>query len=144
MSYLIDTILKEKGKVYQISPTQQIVMALNTIWGYTNTRQHIDEDGEFHATIAGVNKKLAPEELESYGGSGAFRIGFTFSHAGGTESVYNDTVYGDYTVENHKIKITQNVVIRPSTYTIGITDEYRRILADARTLKEFKETFDKN
>ena len=103
-----------------------------------------DEDGELHATIAGVNKKLAPEELESYGGIGAFRIGFTFSHAGGTESVYNDTVYGDYTVENHKIKITQNVVIRPSTYTIGITDEYRRILADARTLKEFKETFDKN
>lgn len=103
-----------------------------------------DEDGELHATIAGVNKKLAPEELESYGGIGAFRIGFTFSHAGGTESVYNDTVYGDYIVENHKIKITQNVVIRPSTYTIGITDEYRRILADARTLKEFKETFDKN
>ena len=58
--------------------------------------------------------------------------------------MYNDTVYGDYTVENHKIKITQNIVIRPSTYTIGITDEYRRILADARTLKEFKETFDKN
>lgn len=103
-----------------------------------------DEDGELHATIAGVNKKLAPEELESYGGIGAFRIGFTFSHAGGTESVYNDTVYGDYIVENHKIKITQNVVIRPSTYTIGITDEYRRILADARTLKEFKETFDMN
>ena len=102
------------------------------------------EDGKLHTTIAGVNKKLAPEELEKHGGIDVFRVGFTFYSSGGTESVYNDTAYGKYTVQNHKIKITQNVVIRPSTYTIGITDEYRRILADARTLKEFKETFDKN
>lgn len=102
------------------------------------------KDGKLHATIAGVNKKLAPEELESHGGIGVFRVGFTFSRSGGTESVYNDTAYGNYTVQNHIIKITQNVVIRPSTYTIGITDEYRRILADARILKEFKETFDRN
>lgn len=102
------------------------------------------EDGKLHATIAGVNKKNAPEELENHGGIGVFRVGFTFSRSGGTESVYNDTAYGNYTVQNHIIKITQNVVIRPSTYTIGITDEYRRILADARNLKEFKETFDRN
>lgn len=102
------------------------------------------EDGILHATIAGVNKKKAPSELEEYGGIDVFRIGFTFSKSGGTESVYNDTVYGDYNVDGHTIHITQNVVIRPSTYTIGITDEYRRILADARTLKEFKYTFDKN
>ena len=102
------------------------------------------EDGILHATIAGVNKNKAPSELEEYGGIDAFRIGFTFSKSGGTESVYNDTVYGDYNIDGHTIHITQNVVIRPSTYTIGMTDEYRRILADARTLKEFKETFDKN
>lgn len=102
------------------------------------------KDGKLHATIAGVNKKLAPEELESHGGIDVFRVGFTFSRSGSTESVYNDTAYGNYTVQNHIIKITQNVVIRPSTYTIGITDEYRRILADARTLKEFKEKFDRN
>ena len=90
------------------------------------------KDGKLHATIAGVNKELAPEELESHGGIDVFRVGFTFTRSGGTESVYNDTAYGDYTVQNHIIK------------TIGITDEYRRILADARNLKEFKETFDKN
>ena len=102
------------------------------------------KDGKLHATIAGVNKKLAPNELEEHGGIEAFKIGFTFLRSGGTESVYNDVPYGDFTVENQVLKITQNVVIRPSTYTIGITDEYRRILTDARTLKEFKETFDKN
>ena len=102
------------------------------------------KDGKLHATIAGVNKKLAPDELEEHGGIEAFKTGFTFLRSGGTESVYNDVPYGDFTVEKHVLKITQNVVIRPSTYTIGITDEYRRILADARTLKEFKYTFDKN
>lgn len=102
------------------------------------------EDGKLHATIAGVNKKFAPDELEEHGGIEAFKTGFTFLRSGGTESVYNDVPYGDFTVGNHVLKITQNVVIRPSTYTIGITDEYRRILADARTLKEFKETFDRN
>lgn len=102
------------------------------------------KDGKLHATIAGVNKKLAPDELEEHRGIDSFKIGFTFLRSGGTESVYNDVPYGDFTVENHVIKITQNIVIRPSTYTIGITDEYRRILADARTVKEFKETFDRN
>ena len=102
------------------------------------------KDGKLHATIAGVNKKRAPDELEEHGGIEAFKTGFTFLRSGGTESVYNDVPYGDFTVENHVLKITQNVVIRPTTYTIGITDEYRRILEDARTLKEFKDTFDKN
>ena len=102
------------------------------------------EDGILHATIAGVNKKLAPEELEENGGIEVFRVGFTFSRAGGTESVYNDETYGTYRVDGRDIYITQNIVIKPSTYTIGITDEYRRILSDARTLKEFKKTFDTN
>lgn len=102
-----------------------------------------EEDGTLHTTIAGVNKKYAPEELEEHGGIPAFKVGFTFSKAGGTESVYNDVPYGDYTIDGNTIYIGQNIVIKPSTYTIGITDEYRRILADARTLKEFKETLDR-
>lgn len=102
-----------------------------------------EEDGTLHTTIAGVNKKYAPDELEEHGGITAFKVGFTFSKAGGTESVYNDVPYGDYTIDGHTIYIGQNIVIKPSTYTIGITDEYRRILADARTLKEFKETLDR-
>lgn len=102
-----------------------------------------EEDGTLHTTIAGVNKKYASEELEEHGGISAFKVGFTFSKAGGTESVYNDVPYGDYTIDGNTIYIGQNIVIKPSTYTVGTTDEYRRILADARTLKEFKETLDR-
>lgn len=102
-----------------------------------------EEDGTLHTTIAGVNKKYAPDELEKHGGISAFKVGFKFSKAGGTESVYNDVPYGEYIIEGHTIYIGQNIVIKPSTYTVGITDEYRRILADARTLQEFKETLDR-
>lgn len=103
-----------------------------------------EEDGTLHTTIAGVNKKYAPEELEEYGGISAFKVGFTFSKAGGTESVYNDVPYGEYNIDGHTIYIGQNIVIKPSTYTIGITEEYRRILADARTLGEFKKQLTKS
>lgn len=97
-----------------------------------------EEDGTLHTTIAGVNKKYAPEELEEHGGISAFKVGFTFSKAGGTESVYNDVPFAEYDIDGHTIHIGQNVVIKPSTYTIGITEEYRRVLADARTLGELK------
>lgn len=97
-----------------------------------------EEDGTLHTTIAGVNKKYATEELEEHGGISAFKVGFTFSKAGGTESVYNDVPFGEYAIDGHTIHIGQNIVIKPSTYTIGITEEYRRVLSDARTLIELK------
>lgn len=100
-------------------------------------------DKELHTTIAGVNKKLAPGELEEHGGIDSFKIGFNFSKAGGTESVYNDRAYGNYQVDGRDIYITQNIVIKPSTYTIGITDEYLRILSDAGNLQEFKKILEK-
>ena len=54
--------------------------------------------------------------------------GFTFQKAGGVELVYNDKPYGEYTVDGHKLEITENVVIRPSTYTLGKSGEYLRLL----------------
>lgn len=100
------------------------------------------EDGKLHTTIAGVSKKKAPEELESAGGIDAFKIGFTFYSAGGTESKYHDTNYGIYTVTDngieHTLNITRNLSILSSTYTVSITPEYSALLSDARELKELK------
>lgn len=87
-----------------------------------------DEDGMLHITIAGVNKKKGAEELMEYGGLEAMKDGFTFQKAGGVELVYNDKPYGEYTVDGHKLEITENVVIRPSTYTLGKSGEYLRLL----------------
>lgn len=85
-----------------------------------------EDDTGLHITIAGVSKKAGAKEL---GCLENMVEGFTFTEAGGTESVYNDNV--DEVVDYHgrKIHITDNVVIRPSTYTLGLTAEYAAILA---------------
>lgn len=91
-----------------------------------------DPQKNLHITIAGVNKKKGGKEL---GKLENFREGFIFREAGGTESVFNDNV--DMTVrrEGHDLKITDNLVIRDSTYTLGITAEYRAILDGLVTIK---------
>lgn len=91
-----------------------------------------EENGKLHITIAGVNKVKGAKELKTLDN---MREGFTFYEAGGTESVYNDGIDMHYDVEGHDLHITDNVVIRDSTYTLGITEEYRRILDGAVQIK---------
>lgn len=85
-----------------------------------------DPEKKLHITIAGVNKKLGGIEL---GKLENFKEGFIFNKAGGTESVFNDNVDMYYlTLEGKRLHITDNIVIRDSTYTLGITAEYKAIL----------------
>ena len=91
------------------------------------------QDGKLHITIAGVSKSKGAEELERAGGLKAFKPGFIFHEGGGTESIYNDHPEDDglteyITPEGEHIPITSNVVIRDSTYELGLTAEYRRLL----------------
>lgn len=80
-------------------------------------------------TIAGVGKKKGGVELEAAGGIEAFKSGFTFRAAGGLESVYNDDPeIKEVTIDGHKLSITSNVVLRPSTYTLGLAADYERLL----------------
>lgn len=85
-----------------------------------------------HVTVAGVSKKYGAQELARAGRLRAFRPGFTFVQAGGTESVYNDEFYGKMRVDNREIIIGPNVAILPSTYTLGVTAEYERLLQRCR------------
>lgn len=85
--------------------------------------------GKTYVTIAGVTKKSGGKELDENGGLKAFSPGFTFVKAGGTEAIYNDdpeikTVVRD----GQQINITPNIVIKDSTYTLGITAEYASLL----------------
>lgn len=80
-------------------------------------------------TIAGVNKKKGGRELDKHGGLSAFHEGFLFVEAGGTQSVYNDAPGMDpVEIDGHILRITSNVAILPSTYRLGITGEYERII----------------
>lgn len=97
------------------------------------------EDGKLGITIAGVPKKEGAKELKTLEN---FKIGFVFSNCGKLESRYNDLDYGIYNPDGkpgHDIDIRSNIVLRPTTYEIGITDEYSRVLMDAENWNMFKE-----
>lgn len=103
------------------------------------------KDGHIGVTIAGVNKELGAKEIEKYGGMEALKEGFTFYDAGGTEAVYNDdpqaTGIDTVTIDGCEIKITRNVCIKESTYTLKIGDakgEYKALLEHSREILEDK------
>ena len=98
------------------------------------SKKYVLEDGQknLHITIAGVNKKTGGKEL---GRLENFKEGFIFTESGGTESVFNDNVDMVIEAEGHKLRITDNVVIRNSTYTLGVTEEYRMILNGLISIK---------
>lgn len=89
------------------------------------------KDKKLYITVAGVGKTKGADEL---GTIENFKEGFTWYRGGGTESLYNDDPeVKQIEVDGHTINITSNVVIRPSTYTLGITAEYQRLLEDSLT-----------
>lgn len=91
---------------------------------------YVDNADQLHITVAGCVKSTGAKELAERGGLEAFQEGFTFYKAGGTESVYND-IRDPVTLSigGHDLTITSNVLIKQSTYTLGVTGEYKRILS---------------
>lgn len=97
----------------------------------------VDGDG-LHITVAGVGKKAGVKELEAAALRDhcepieEFREGFIFDSAGGLEAVYNDIPYGDYVESKdsngNECIITSNVCLRETTYTLGLTSEYRDLI----------------
>lgn len=109
------------------------------------------KDGKLSITVSGVSKKknpetglsIASEELLENGGLSAFDFGFTFRKSGGSEIVYNDIPYGNYTVdENHNLYIGQNAVIKDSEYTVKKDTDYWEVLQYANNLLDFKKYLD--
>ena len=97
-----------------------------------------EDGGETHVTIAGVTKRTGGKELDKFGGLEAFKPGFVFVESGGTESIYND--HPEITCverEGRKLFITPNIVIKDSTYTLGITAEYESLLENSRLPLDF-------
>lgn len=85
-----------------------------------------DPDGSLHITVSGVNKKLGAKEL---GSIEKFKEGFVFRDAGGLAALYND--FPEVTscrIQGHKVDITSNVALFPSTYTLGMATDYRKLI----------------
>lgn len=116
-----------------------------TVWNEKTQRE------ELHSTIAGVGKNAGAAELQSAGvrlreagaipadvsdaeaGVYAFKLDFVFIEAGGLEAVYNDDPQiKEWNEDGHKIVITPNVNLKPSTYTLGLAEEYDRLLRNCQ------------
>ena len=95
--------------------------------------QKYEGEKTVHCTIAGVNKEKGGEELYEAGGLKAFEDGFTFVKAGGTEAKYNDKPpFKSVEIDGHTLPIVSNIAILPSTYTVGFSGEYLRIVMYAK------------
>lgn len=103
-------------------------------------------DGVLHATISGVNKKLGGEELEKAGGLTAFLApGFIFREAGGRELKYLDREDSPVMIDGHRVRRRPSVTIDDSTYTLGITEDYDKLLTDSQIFHDFlREKFPEN
>ena len=88
-----------------------------------------EQDGKIHLTVSGVNKLKGAEELEEAGGLAAFKDGMIFRKGGGTESIYNDDeTFHVKQIDGHELEMGPNICIKDSTYTLGLTAEYARLL----------------
>lgn len=96
-------------------------------WGAKKYAYTVSGESQIHVTISGVSKKKGGKELQKYGLK-AFRPGFIFREGGGTESVYNDHRAEYREIDGHKVLVTSNVTIKESTYKVGITDDYEKLL----------------
>ena len=62
-----------------------------------------------------------------------------FKDAGGSEAVYNDNIDMIIKVGKREIHIRDNLYIKPSVYTLGMTEEYIDLLKDSELwLEVFK------
>lgn len=87
------------------------------------------QNGKLHVTIAGVDKRNGAKELAKRGGIDALEDGFIFRDAGGLCAKYNDKPEIEkYFVEGHEIKITSNLYLCKSEYTVGTMEIYKRII----------------
>ena len=92
---------------------------------------YVDDKG-LHTVIAGVSRKKGPAELKTIEN---FKEGFIFYDAGGTESIYNDNVYMTLKIDGRDLTITDNIVIKDSSYTLGLSGDYERLLARVFEIK---------
>lgn len=90
---------------------------------------YTDDKGKLHVTISGVSKEKGGPELEKHGGIKAFKEGFIFVEAGGTEIAYIDEPLSDYMViDGKKIELTPCATIKDSTYKLGVSADFERLL----------------
>ena len=95
---------------------------------------YTDKKG-LHTTIAGVNKKKAPDELCQIEN---FKAGFTFENAGGSTLFYNSEASHIEEYMGETFLNSNNVAMIDSTYTLSYSLDYEQLLIQLFIEEEFE------
>lgn len=85
----------------------------------------------FRTTIAGVRKDRGRKHF-SVVGIERFKDGETIRNAGHLVAYYNDWGIHTCMIDGHRFTSASNVALIDDTYTLGVTDEYLSIMAEAK------------
>ena len=92
------------------------------------------DDGSFHITISGVNKERGAVELAEAGGMERFvecvDRPYIFAKTGKLSAVYNDDIDVVIEADGHPLRITPNVCLVPTEYTLSITPDYQELIEE--------------
>ena len=83
-------------------------------------------DGTLHLTVSGVKKEEGAKEL---GCIENFKKLFKFHKAASKKFYYNDTPERIITIDGEDIRIGASVAMLDNTYTLGLSDDYDKLLA---------------
>lgn len=95
-----------------------------------------DENGDLHVTISGVANVHKPgdklgmgaRELMEHGGLDALEVGFVFEEAGGACVWYGHAEPHIIKVRGCEIETASYAAITDGSYTVGMTEEYKKLL----------------
>ena len=85
---------------------------------------------KYGVTVAGLNKEKGAAVLEKEGLE-AFDLDRVFNEqeSGRLTAHYNDLIrWEQLTYKGHKIELTSNIALLPTTYTLGITANYEQLI----------------
>lgn len=123
-----------KGKRHYMSVFEEDAFYTDFItWGAKKYAYCTKKDGP-HITVAGVPKDSGAVELLYNGGLPAFKPGFIWKDTNKLEAVYNDENIGWKIIDGHRVNITKNIVLRPTTYQMSLTDDYAVIIEDSANM----------
>jgi hypothetical protein len=87
------------------------------------------QDGSMYCTIAGVSKTAGAAYFDEHGFD-AFKEGTAISNSGHLIAFYNESPKHYITVNGCRILTASNIALINQDYTIGLTNDYKKLLID--------------
>lgn len=87
-----------------------------------------EQNNELHITIAGVPKENGVKELKRKGGIEKLKEGFVFNECNKLRAVHNDNIKMIINYNGEDIEVIDNVCLLETTYEVGYSGEYKRLL----------------